>query len=84
MLENGAVVSEVLFGGVLETAAAGTLFIDMSSIQPSVARDHADAIAAIASSAGATYMEPADCGAASPVHVLAVHGTEDGVVPYSG
>ena len=44
MLENGAVVTEVLFGGVLEAAAAGALFIDMSSIQPSVARDHAAAI----------------------------------------
>ena len=44
MLENGAVVTEVLFGGALKTATAGTLVIDMSSIQPSMARDHADAI----------------------------------------
>ncbi len=43
MLENGAVVTEVLFGVVSE-AKAGTLFIDMSSIEPSLARDHADAL----------------------------------------
>ena len=43
MLENGAVVTEVLFGA-LSAAKAGTLFIDMSSIEPSVARDHADAL----------------------------------------
>ncbi len=43
MLANGAVVTEVLFGA-LSVARAGTLFIDMSSIEPSVARDHADAL----------------------------------------
>jgi len=43
MLENGAVVTEVLFGA-LSAASAGTLFIDMSSIEPSVARDHANAL----------------------------------------
>ena len=36
-------VTKVLFGAV-DAAAAGTLFIDMSSIQPSVARDHAVAL----------------------------------------
>ncbi len=48
LLENGAVVGEVLFG--IDTHAtpspasamkAGSLFIDMSSIQPREARDHA-------------------------------------------
>jgi len=43
MLENGAVVTEVLFG-VLSVLSAGTLFIDMSSIEPSVARDHASVL----------------------------------------
>ena len=43
MLENGAVVTEVLFGA-LSAAKAGTLFIDMSSIEPSVARDHANVL----------------------------------------
>jgi len=39
MLESGAIVTKVLFDGVAQAASVGTLFIDMSSIQPSVARD---------------------------------------------
>ncbi len=42
LLENGAVVGEVLFsGGVAEALRPGALVIDMSSIQPAQARDHA-------------------------------------------
>lgn len=42
MLENGPVVGEVLFDlGTAQAIAAGTLVIDMSSIRPSEARDHA-------------------------------------------
>ena len=42
MLENGPVVGEVLFDlGTAQAMAAGTLVIDMSSIRPSEARDHA-------------------------------------------
>ena len=42
MLENGPVVGEVLFDlGTVQAMAAGTLVIDMSSIRPSEARDHA-------------------------------------------
>ncbi len=42
MLENGAVVRDVLFNqGVAEAMRRGTLFIDMASIQPREARDHA-------------------------------------------
>lgn len=42
MLENGAVVSEVLLGrGVLEVCSPNTLVIDLSSIAPATARDHA-------------------------------------------
>ena len=42
MLENGPVVGEVLFDlGTAQARAAGTLVIDMSSIRPSEARDHA-------------------------------------------
>jgi len=42
MLENGPVVGEVLFGlGAAQSMAAGSLVIDMSSIRPSEARDHA-------------------------------------------
>jgi 2-hydroxy-3-oxopropionate reductase len=42
MLDSGSVVTEVLFaGGVAEAMAAGATLIDMSSIPPSTARDHA-------------------------------------------
>jgi 2-hydroxy-3-oxopropionate reductase len=42
MLENGAVVSEVLFvQGVADSCAPDTLIIDMSSIHPAIAKDHA-------------------------------------------
>ncbi len=47
MLENGPVVTEVLFGsGAAAASPADTLFIDMSSILPSTARDHANQLAA--------------------------------------
>jgi 3-hydroxyisobutyrate dehydrogenase-like beta-hydroxyacid dehydrogenase len=45
MLENGKVVSEVLFGmgqdGAIHGMRTGTLVVDMASIQPREARDHA-------------------------------------------
>ncbi len=42
LLENGQVVEEVLFSqGVATAMREGSLFIDMASIQPSEARDHA-------------------------------------------
>jgi 2-hydroxy-3-oxopropionate reductase len=42
MLDNGAVVTEVLFGqGVAHSLKPGAVVLDMSSIPPSVARDHA-------------------------------------------
>ncbi len=42
LLENGPVVSEVLFGkGVAPALRVGSLYIEMASIQPSEARDHA-------------------------------------------
>lgn len=50
MVDNSPVVTQVYFGdgqgagGVVEAARPGALFVDMSSIQPAVARDHADAI----------------------------------------
>ena len=47
MLENGAVVTEVLFEmGVAKACRPGTLVIDMSSIAPSIAEDHAHLLAA--------------------------------------
>lgn len=45
--------------------------------------DAAD-IAAIASAAGATFLDPLDCAPSEPVHVLQVHGTSDGVISYNG
>ena len=42
LLENGSVVEDVLFSqGVAMAMREGSLFIDMASIQPSEARDHA-------------------------------------------
>jgi 2-hydroxy-3-oxopropionate reductase len=42
MLDNGAVVTEVLFGqGAADALPEGAILVDMSSIPPSVARDHA-------------------------------------------
>jgi 3-hydroxyisobutyrate dehydrogenase-like beta-hydroxyacid dehydrogenase len=48
MLESGPVVEDVLFRqGVAQAMAPGTLFIDMASIQPREARDHAARLAEI-------------------------------------
>ncbi len=48
MLESGPVVTTVLFeGGAAAAARPGTLFIDMSSIPPSLARDHAERLRAL-------------------------------------
>ncbi len=48
MLENGAVVEAVLFAqGAAQAMKAGTLVIDMASIKPREARDHAARLAAM-------------------------------------
>ncbi len=48
MLENGPAVSDVLFGqGVAEAIEAGAIVIDMSSIPPATARDHARRLSAL-------------------------------------
>lgn len=46
MVDNSPIVTEIYFGdsGVVAAAPDNALFIDMSSIQPSVARDHAAAV----------------------------------------
>ncbi len=49
-----------------------------------MACDHADTVAAIASLAGATWLDPADCAPAGPVDTLQIHGTSDGVISYNG
>ena len=46
MVTDGAAVTDLLFGqGAADAAAPGTVFIDMSSIQPSLAKDHAARLA---------------------------------------
>ena len=48
LLENGAIVGDVLFNlGVAAAMPKGSLFIDMASIQPREAREHADKLQAL-------------------------------------
>jgi polyhydroxybutyrate depolymerase len=49
-----------------------------------MACEHAGTVAAVASLAGVTYLEPDDCSPSEPVHVLQIHGTEDPIVAYEG
>lgn len=49
-----------------------------------MACDHADTVAAVASLAGMTWLDPADCNPGEPVHVLQIHGTGDDLVLYGG
>lgn len=49
-----------------------------------MACDHPDKIASIASLAGATHLDPADCGTGNPVHILQIHGTNDGTIAFGG
>lgn len=49
-----------------------------------MACDHADTIAGIASLAGATMADAAQCAPSEPVSVLQVHGTNDNTIVYGG
>ena len=49
-----------------------------------MACQHADTIAGIASLAGATFADTADCAPSEPVSVLQVHGTSDETIKYDG
>ena len=53
MLESGATVTEVLAGGLLESLEPGSTLIDMSSIAPAIAEDHAKLVTA----RGARYID---------------------------
>lgn len=54
MLENGTVVDDVLVGqGAIDNLEAGAVLIDMSSVQPSLARTHAELV----SKQGASYLD---------------------------
>ncbi len=46
MLESGATVTEVLAGGLLESLEPNSTLIDMSSIAPAIAEDHAKLVTA--------------------------------------
>lgn len=49
-----------------------------------LACERPDLIAAVASLAGSTYLDPTKCKAAQPVSVLQIHGTNDDTVLYAG
>lgn len=49
-----------------------------------LACDKPDLIAAVASLAGSTYLDPAKCAVSEPVGVLQIHGTKDDSVLYDG
>ncbi len=49
-----------------------------------MACEHADTIAGIASLAGATFADTADCSPSEPVSVLQIHGTNDETIAYDG
>ncbi|MHC4080877.1 MAG: hypothetical protein ACYS15_14645 [Planctomycetota bacterium] len=49
-----------------------------------MACDHANLVASIASFAGATFLDPADCAPVEPVYTLQIHGTSDDVINYNG
>jgi polyhydroxybutyrate depolymerase len=49
-----------------------------------LACEAADVFAAVASIAGATFLDAAACGPSRPVSVLQVHGTRDEVILYGG
>ena len=76
MLPNGAVVGEVLAGGLLEALAPGSLLIDMSSIHPVIARSHA----ALVEANGARYLDApvsgGTVGAEAGTLAIMVGGTE--------
>jgi polyhydroxybutyrate depolymerase len=49
-----------------------------------MACEASDVITAIASLAGSTYLDPADCTPEQPVSMLQIHGTADDIVLYDG
>lgn len=49
-----------------------------------MACDRADRVAAIASLAGATWADPAECQPSEPVSILQVHGDADATIRYEG
>ena len=80
MLENGTVVEDVMVAqGVLAVLKAGALVVDMSSVQPSLARRHAQ----LAAAHGAGYVDApvsgGTLGAAEARLSIMAGGSEDDV-----
>lgn len=79
MLENGDVVEDVLVGmGAMEALKAGAVLVDMSSVQPSLARRHA----ALASENGVGYLDAPVSGGtrgaeSGSLSIMAGGGTSD-------
>ena len=63
-------------------AAAG--FSAGGGVTARMACDLAGRVASVAVVAGALYSEPGECRPSRPVPILAIHGTDDIVVPYGG
>ena len=49
-----------------------------------MACDHSERVASVASLAGATWDDPADCNATDPVHVVQIHGSNDATILAEG
>jgi 2-hydroxy-3-oxopropionate reductase len=77
MLADGAVVTEVVLGGKLAEAAPGALFIDMSSIQPAVARDMANALGETGCRAMDAPVSGGDVGARGATLAIMAGGEAD-------
>jgi hypothetical protein len=70
-----------------EPPAAATLTFTGAQPKPpaaAMACDLAGRVASVAVVAGALYTEPGECRPSRPIAVLAIHGTNDVVVPYGG
>ncbi|RZT97806.1 NAD(P)-dependent oxidoreductase [Rivibacter subsaxonicus] len=77
MLEHGGIVREVLTdGGVLAALRPGALFIDMSSIQPAQAREHAAWLAERGVAALDAPVSGGTLGAEAGTLAIMVGGTE--------
>ena len=80
MLENGAVVDQVLVGqGTLDALRPGTLVIDMSSIQPSLARQHGQQVQARGSSYVDAPVSGGTLGAAEARLSIMAGGSEEDI-----
>jgi len=81
MLSDGAAVSEVMFDlGTAGAARAGTLFIDMSSIEPGRARRHAGRLAGLGHAHLDAPVSGGESGARAATLAIMVGGAADAVL----